>query len=207
MNLYDQYILPHLIDFACGLGPVQRQRAKVVPLAAGKVLEIGVGTGLNLPFYDKSRVTNLTALDPAVQMNAKAQRRMRDAGLDVEMLMLSAEQIPMPDASFDTVVCTFTLCTIPDPGAALREMRRVLKPDGRLLYCEHGLAPDAAVRRWQERVNPLWRPLAGGCNLDRDIPRLLESTGFRIETLERMYLPGPRIFTYNYWGVATPLPG
>jgi ubiquinone/menaquinone biosynthesis C-methylase UbiE len=204
MNLYDQYLLPHLIDFACGLGPVQQQRAKIVPLASGNVLEIGVGTGLNLPFYDKSRVTRLTALDPAAQMNAKAQRRMRAAGLDVEMLVLSAEEIPMPDASFDTVVCTFTLCTIPDPVAALREMRRVLKPDGRLLYCEHGAAPDASVRRWQERVNPLWRPIAGGCNLDREIPHLLESAGFRIETLERMYLPGPRIFTYNYWGVAQP---
>ncbi|MGH8541902.1 MAG: class I SAM-dependent methyltransferase [Stenotrophobium sp.] len=204
MNLYEQYLLPQLLDFMCGIRAVQRQRAKIVPLARGRVLEIGVGTGRNLPFYDKSRLGQLSALDPAAQMNPKARRRMRAAGLEVEWLVLSAEEIPMPDASFDTVVCTYTLCTIPDPVKALREMCRVLKPDGRLLYCEHGAAPDAAVRRWQDRLNPVWKPMAGGCNLNRDIPALLEAGGFRIESLEKMYLPGPRPLTYNYWGVAVP---
>ena len=207
MNPYDRYVLPYLIDMACGISPVQRQRAKVIPQARGCVLEIGVGTGRNLPFYDKSRIDRLCALDPAAQMHPKAEQRMKAAGLEMELLVLSAEEIPMPDASFDTVVTTFTLCTIPDPVKALREMRRVIKPDGQLLYCEHGKAPDAGVRRWQDRLNPVWKPIAGGCNLNRDIPALLKAGGFRLETLEEMYLPGPRPLTYNYWGVATPLPG
>jgi ubiquinone/menaquinone biosynthesis C-methylase UbiE len=207
MNPYDRYILPYLIDIACGISPVQRQRAKLIPQARGQVLEIGVGTGLNLPFYDRSQIVRLCALDPSPQMHAKAVQRKNAAGLDVELLVLSAEEIPMPDASFDTVVTTFTLCTIPDPVKALREMRRVLKPEGQLLYCEHGRAPDAGVRRWQDRMNPFWRPIAGGCNLNRDIPALLQAGGFRLESLDEMYLPGPRPLTYNYWGVARPDPG
>lgn len=204
MNFYDRYLLPHVIDLACGIKPVQRQRGKVVPRAQGRVLEIGVGTGRNFPFYDKARIDHLMALDPATQMNPKAERRKRESGLDVELLTLSAEEIPMPSASFDTVVCTFTLCTIPDPVKALREMCRVLKPDGHLLYCEHGAAPDANVRRWQDRVNSAWGHIAGGCNLNRDIPTLLKEGGFKILELETMYLPGPKILTYNYWGVAVP---
>ena len=206
MNFYDRYLLPHIIDLACGIEPVQRQRSKVVPRAQGRVLEIGVGTGRNLPFYDKTRIDHLMALDPATQMHPKAERRKRESGLDVELLTLSAEEIPMPSASFDTVVCTFTLCTIPDPVKALREMCRVLKSDGCLLYCEHGAAPDASVRRWQDRVNSAWGHIAGGCNLNRDIPTLLKEGGFKILELETMYLPGPKILTYNYWGVAVPAP-
>lgn len=205
-SAYDRYVLPYLIDWVCGIGPVQRQRAKVVPLASGRVLEVGVGTGRNLEFYDKQRIEHLSALDPVAQMHPQARKRMRAAGLEVELLVLSAEEIPMSDASFDTVVCTFTLCTIPDPVKALREMARVLKPQGRLLYCEHGAAPDPGVRRCQDRLNPWWQPLAGGCNLNRDIPALLQAGGFRIESLEKMYLPGPRPLTYNYWGVAVPAP-
>lgn len=202
MNLYDRYFLPYLIDFACGIEPVQRQRAKIVPRAQGRVLEIGIGTGRNLPFYDHGKLEKLYGLDPALQMHRKARQRMRAAGLQVELLDLPAEQIPMEDASFDTVVTTFTLCTIPDAVSALREMRRVLKPQGRLLFCEHGKAPDAPVRRWQERLTPIWKPIAGGCHLDRDIPALLEQGGFRVEGMEQMYLPGPRPLTYNYWGSA-----
>jgi ubiquinone/menaquinone biosynthesis C-methylase UbiE len=206
MNFYDKYLLPHIIDWACGIEPVQRQRRKVVPRAQGRVLEIGVGTGRNLPFYDKKRIDHLSAMDPATQMHTKARQRKHEAGLDVDLLTLSAETIPMPSASFDTVVCTFTLCTIPDPLKALREMRRVLKPDGRLLYCEHGAAPDAGVRRWQDRLNSAWGRVAGGCNLNRDIPALLKAADFNILELETMYLPGPKILTYNYWGVAVPAP-
>jgi ubiquinone/menaquinone biosynthesis C-methylase UbiE len=204
MNLYDRYLLPYVIDLACGIEPVQRQRAKLVPRAKGRVLEIGVGTGRNLAFYDTSKIEHLCALDPADQMHAKAERRRADAGLKVELLTLSAEEIPMPDQSFDTVVCTYTLCTIPDPVKALREMRRVLKPDGCLLYCEHGAAPDSGVLHWQNRLNAAWRHIAGGCNLNRDITGMLLAGGFKILELEKMYLPGPRILTYNYWGVATP---
>ena len=203
MNLYDRYLLPTLIDVLCGIKPVQRQRAKIVPRAQGRVLEIGIGTGRNLPFYDKSRLQQLYGLDPAAQMHPKARQRMLDAGLEVELLELPAEKIPMADASFDTVITTFTLCTIPDAVAALREMRRVLKPGGRLLFCEHGTAPDASVRRWQDRLTPLWKPLAGGCHLNRDIPALLREGGFRIVDMEQLYLPGPRPLTYNYWGSAT----
>lgn len=204
MNPYDRFLLPYLIDLACGIEPVQKQRAKVVPRAGGRVLEIGVGTGRNLPFYDKSRVTELSALDPAPQMHRLARRRAAQAGLDVHLLVLPADSIPEPDASFDTVLMTFTLCSIPEPVPALKEMRRVLKADGQLLFCEHGAAPDASVRRWQDRITPWWKPLAGGCHLNRDIPALLRTGGFELAELEMMYLPGPRPLTYNYWGRAVP---
>jgi ubiquinone/menaquinone biosynthesis C-methylase UbiE len=203
MNLYDKYLLPYVIDLACGIGPVHRQRAKLVPKAQGRILEIGIGTGLNLRHYVPAQVTELWGLDPALQMHKLAKKRMHEAGLEVHLLGLPAESIPQDDASFDTVVCTYTLCTIPDPAQALREMHRVLKPDGKLLFCEHGHAPDASVSRWQERLNPVWKPLAGGCNLNRKIPDLLREAGFQIESLETMYLPGPRPFTFNYWGQAS----
>lgn len=199
---YDRHILPYVLDLACGIKPVRRQRDKIVPLAHGRVLEIGIGTGLNMAHYDKTRVSHITGLDPALQMNRLAKKRIAKAGLNVELVGLSAETIPQPDASFDTVVCTYTLCTIPDPIAALREMRRVLKPGGRLLFCEHGRAPDESVRRWQTRLTPHWKKIAGGCHMDRDIPALLAEAGFTCESLDTMYLPGPRPLTFNYWGVA-----
>lgn len=204
MNLYDRYLLPYLIDLACGIRAVERQRLKLIPQARGRVLEIGIGTGLNLAHYDRASLAGFYGLDPAAQMHRLARKRARRAGIEVELLALPAERIPMPDASFDTVVTTFTLCTIPDAGQALAEMRRVLKPDGRLLYCEHGRAPDSEVRRWQDSITPWWKPLAGGCHLNRDIPTLLAEAGFRIERQDQMYLPGPRPFTYNYWGSALP---
>lgn len=200
---YDRHLLPYLIDAACGVGPVTRQRAKIVPLARGRVLEIGIGTGLNLPHYDKTRVSALVGLDPGLQMHKLARRRAERAGLDVELLGLSAEKIPAGDASFDTVVVTFTLCTIPEPLPALREMRRVLKPGGQFIFCEHGAAPDASVRRWQDRLTPLWSKFAGGCHLNRDIPLLLNQAGLKSEDLATMYLPGPRPLTFNYWGTAS----
>lgn len=202
MNLYDRFLLPYVLDLAMGLKPVSKQREKIVPRAQGRVLEVGIGTGRNLPFYDRTRLQALSGLDPAAQMHRLARRRMQRAGIQVSLLTVSAEQIPAPDASFDTLVMTFTLCSIPDPVAAVREMRRVLKPQGRLLFCEHGLAPDASVRKWQERLTPIWKPLAGGCHLDRDVPALLRAGGFEIPELETMYLPGPRPLTFNYWGVA-----
>lgn len=199
---YERHLLPYLIDFACGIKPVRRQRRKVVPRAHGRVLEIGIGTGLNLEHYDKARLEKLVGLDPGVEMHRLARKRMDQAGLEVELVSLSAEQIPFEAASFDTVLVTYTLCTIPDPLAALREMRRVLKPGGELIFCEHGKAPDASVRRWQDRLTPAWSKLAGGCHLNRDIPALLAEAGFRCDDLETMYLPGPRPLTFNYWGSA-----
>jgi SAM-dependent methyltransferase len=158
---YDRHILPWALDFACGLPMVGRQRQKVVPLAQGRVLEVGIGTGLNMPYYDKARVQQITGLDPAMELHPRARKRIAAAGLPVELVGLSAEQIPRPDASFDTVLVTYSLCTIPDPLAALREMRRVLAPGGTLLFCEHGRAPDAAVARWQDRLQPLWGTVCG----------------------------------------------
>lgn len=157
-----------------------------------------------MPYYDKARVSRIIALDPALELHPLARERIAQAGLDVELLALSAEKIPLPDASVDTVLMTYTLCTIPDPLAALKEMRRVLAPGGRLLYCEHGRAPDASVRRWQERLQPLWGKVAGGCHLGRDIPALLQEAGFVLPDLHTRYLPGPRPFTFHYWGEALP---
>ena len=203
-NWYERHILPRALDFACGLPLISQQRELVVTRARGRVLEVGIGTGLNLRHYDKSRVTRIVGLDPALELHPLARERSAQAGLAVELLGLSAEKIALPDASFDTVLLTYTLCTIPDPLAALQEMRRVLAPGGQLLYCEHGRAPDAAVRRWQERLQPLWGRIAGGCHLGRDIAALLQAAGFFLPDLQTRYLPGPRPFTYHYWGVALP---
>jgi SAM-dependent methyltransferase len=199
---YERHILPYLIDFACGMKPVRLQREKVVPLAHGRVLEVGIGTGLNLRHYDKSRVRSLIGLDPALDMHRLARKRMKETGLDVELVGLAAEQIPFEAATFDSVVCTYTLCSIPEPIAALKEMRRVLKPGAALIFCEHGLAPDPSVRRWQHRLEPLWYALGGGCRLTRDVPALLREAGLHSADLQTMYLPGPRPLTYNYWGTA-----
>ncbi len=201
MNWYDRHVLPYLIDFACGLPMVQAQRRLLVPQAQGRVLEVGMGTGRNLPFYDRQRVSLVVGVDPAMQMHRLAQRRSRQAGIAVELMGLSAEHLPATDASFDTVVCTYTLCSIPDPLQALHEMRRVLVPGGRLLFCEHGRAPDETVRRWQDRLQPLWGALAGGCHLGRDVPALLEAAGFAA-TMQSAYLAGPRPMTFHYWGHA-----
>ncbi|WPC04556.1 class I SAM-dependent methyltransferase [Pseudomonas benzenivorans] len=202
MQLYERYLLPRLIDLACGLGEVMQARAQVVPLARGRVLEIGIGSGLNLALYDAARVSAILGVDPSAALQKLARGRAARISIPVEMIALELGQIQAADASFDDIVCTFTLCTIPDARAALLEMRRVLKPGGRLLFCEHGLAPDAAVARWQNRLTPYWKPLAGGCHLDRDIPALISAGGFRLGTLEARYLKGPRPMTYVYSGWA-----
>jgi len=203
-NWYERYILPTALEIACGMPMISRMRQLVVPQAQGRVLEVGIGTGLNMRHYDKSRVTHITGLDPSLQLHPMARERIAQVGLPVDLIGLSAERIPLPDASFDTVLVTYTLCTIPDAGAALREMRRVLTPAGKLLYCEHGRAPDVSVQRWQDRLQAVWGPLAGGCHLGRNIPELLASAGFTLANPETRYLPGPRPFTFHYWGVAHP---
>ncbi|MDH1265512.1 class I SAM-dependent methyltransferase [Pseudomonas sp. GD03944] len=202
MQLYDRYVLPRLIDFACGMGEVMKSRSKIVPQAHGRVLEIGIGSGLNLGFYDPAKVRVIVGVDPSADMQKLARERAANIAIPVEMIALELGEIQAPDASFDCIVCTFTLCTIPDAVAALVEMRRVLKPGGRLLFCEHGLAPDASVVRWQHRLTPLWKPLAGGCHLNRDIPALIQAGGFTLGSVETGYLKGPRPMTFIYRGWA-----
>lgn len=179
-----------------------RQREKVVPLAKGKVLEIGVGSGLNIPFYDADKVNHLWALDPSAELWAIARKNAESHHLDAEFIQSGAESIPLDDNIADTVVMTFTMCTIPDTQAALEEIKRVLKPTGKLIFCEHGIAPDKAVERWQNRLNPIWTRLAGGCNLNRSIPTLLDQSGFESNDMKTMYLPGWKPASFNYWGTA-----
>ncbi len=203
MGIYQKYVIPPLLDATMRVRPVMRQRAKVVPLAHGRVLEVGIGTGLNLSFYDKTKVDTLIGLDPSPELQVLARKRAAEAGIDVDWRTLSSEKIPLDDASIDSIVVTYTLCTIPDIHAALLEMRRVLKSNGAIYYSEHGLAPDESVSKWQNRLNPIWKVIAGGCNLNRKIPTLLENAGFRVDDLQTIYLPGLRPLMFNYWGTAT----
>ncbi len=205
MGFYERHVLPGLLTFACGRKSFRDQRAKIVPLAEGRVLEVGIGSGLNFPFYEAAKVDRVIGLDPAEELWARAARRARAVPFEIEYLPLEGERIPLAPSSVDTVLVTYTLCTIPQAVTALEGMRRVLKPGGRLLFCEHGKAPDAAVRRWQGRVNPAWGCVFGGCNLDRDIPALLHAGGFRIDRMERGYVARmPRFAGFNYWGSAVP---
>jgi ubiquinone/menaquinone biosynthesis C-methylase UbiE len=201
MGLYARFVLPRLIDLAMRQERVREQRARLVPKAHGSVLEVGIGSGLNLPYYDTSRVRRLSAVDPSAELLAMARRNARLRGMEIELTRQSAERLPFADASFDSVVMTWTLCSIPDPAAALREIRRVLKSGGELLFIEHGLSRDAGVAKWQRRLTPLWRPLAGGCHLDRRIDALIEAV-FPGTVPETFYLEGPRILTCMYEGSA-----
>jgi len=202
MTFYEDRVLPHLIDFACSAKPNRKQREKVVPLAEGDVLEIGFGSGLNLPFFDSRKVRKVWGLEPSEGMRRKAQVMLDASDLDVEFIDLPGESIPLETNSVDTVLVTYTLCTIADAVTALEGMRRVLKPGGSLLFCEHGIAPDASVRRWQHRLNPAWSRVAGGCNMNRNIPNLIAEAGFEVTVDERMYVPGIKMLCYNYWGRA-----
>lgn len=204
MGFYETHIVPRLIDVACATKPILKQREKVVPQAEGRVLEVGMGSAINLPYYDASKVEMVWGLEPSEGMRKKAAPRLERAPFPVEWLSLPGEEIPLEDDSADTVLLTFTLCTIPDFARALGQMRRVLKPGGRLLFAEHGAAPDESVRKWQERLNPIWKRLAGGCHINREIPQAIESAGFKIESLDTMYLPGtPKVAAFQYWGFAT----
>lgn len=202
MGIYDRWVLPRLVHLTCRSGPAMRQRRKVVPGLQGRVLELGFGSGLNLPLYEADRVERLWALEPSEEMWKLARDRVAGSPVPVERLATGAEEIPLPEAAVDEVLVTYTLCTIPDVAAALAEVRRVLVPGGRLVFCEHGAAPDPSVRRWQDRIDPLWTRLAGGCHLNRSTPALLEAAGFQVRELSSMYLPGWRPASYNVWGFA-----
>lgn len=203
MSFYARYVLPPLINCACGAKPIRYQRRKIVPRAEGVVLELGFGSGLNLPYYDATKVTRVYALEPEEGMLARARKVARGAPVPVEILPERAEEISLKPASVDTVLVTYALCTIPDAVSALAGARRVLKLGGKLLFCEHGLAPDDDVRRTQRAVEPFWKRIAGGCHLTRDIPALIAQGGFAIDSSEAMYLPStPRFAGYNVWGSA-----
>jgi len=202
LGLYDKYILPKFLNCACGSKPINYQRQKVVPLAKGKVLDIGIGSGLNIPFYNSDKIDKVIGIDPSHELIELAKELANDSKASIELVIGSAESIPYPDNFFDTVLVTYTMCTIPNVAIANKEMWRVLKDDGRLIFCEHGLAPDKKISKWQNRIDPFWGKIAGGCHLNRDIQKLITDAGFSFETLDKMYIPStPKFAGYNYWGI------
>ena len=203
MAFYREHIYPHLVHALGNPKPIAEIRARIIPLAHGEVLEIGVGTGVNFTLYDPGKVHKLYALEPNRGMVRRAEDQRRRTQLNVEFVDLPGERIPLADASVDTVVSTFTMCTIPGVVAAIRGIGRVLKPGGQLIFFEHGLSPDPNVRRWQERSEPLFKLAFEGCHVTRHIPSLIRAGGFQIEELNEAYLaPFPKSGSYSYWGVA-----
>ena len=201
MGFYEKYLLPKILNTVMKSPDLAHIRSQVVPIATGHVLEVGIGSGLNLPFYEKN--VKVTGLDPSTELQVYAREVAKESGLDVEFISLSGEEIPSEDNHFDSVVITWTLCTIPDPVKALGEIRRVLKPGGKMVFAEHGHSPDFDVARWQTRINPVWKALAGGCNLNRKVDELITSSGFNFDSLAEGYIPGPKFATYNFRGVAS----
>lgn len=202
-TLYERFLLPKLLKCACSAPPIAKQRQKVVPKAHGRVLELGIGMGLNLPFYDVDQVESVTGVDPALELRQIAEAAPRDPRLQVRVENGTAEALPFENGTFDSVVCTFTLCSVHTPAQALAEARRVLRPGGRFFYCEHGLSPDDDVARWQRRIEPVWKRLAGGCHLTRPVTRSVREAGFRVERSDAMYLPrAPRFAGWSEWGEA-----
>ena len=201
MSFYNRFILPPLLDFAMRQNQLVAYRRAVVPAAQGRVLEIGIGSGLNLPIYSGN--VELIGLDPSERLLAMARARAAEAKMKVDLLQASATAIPLEDGAVDAVVMTWSLCSISDPLAALAEMRRVLKPGGTLFFVEHGLSPEPSVAKWQQRLTPLWCHIAGGCHLDRKVDDLLRGAGFVIAELHREYAQGPRPMTFMYEGRAS----
>lgn len=204
MGFYEERILPHLLHLAMRQDLFQAYRGRVIPAARGRVLEIGVGSGLNLPLYTDA-VTHVIGLDTSPRLLSMARQASPGGAASTELIEGSAEAIPLEDHSVDTVVSTWTMCSIPDAAGALREMRRVLKPSGQLLFVEHGRSPDDGVRRWQNRLTPVWKRIGGGCHLNRPIRTLVEEAGFRIERIETGYTKGPRPMAFMYEGNARPV--
>ena len=200
MGLYAKYVLPKLIDLACGQKPMTELRAQYVPRAEGNVLEIGIGSGHNLPHYRDAG--SIVGLDPAPELTAIARRRAAAINAEVRILQASGEDIPADDGQFDSIVCTWTLCSIPKVTQALKEMRRVLKPGGRFYFVEHGLAPEQRVVRWQRAIEPLWKVIGGGCHLTRQPALLLEEAGFNLAEKRTGFIPGPKWAGFLTHGVA-----
>jgi ubiquinone/menaquinone biosynthesis C-methylase UbiE len=203
VGFYQEQIVPLLINLAMRQKNLAAYRRRVVPTAEGRVLEIGIGSGVNLPFYSSS-VEQVIGLDPSPKLLAMARRASASGSRRVELIEGSAEKIPLENAAVDTVVTTWALCSIPDAAGALTEMRRVLKPSGRLLFVEHGRSPDPDVVWWQDRLTPIWKRLGGGCHLNRTIRSLIEGAGFQFDRYETGYMPGPKPLTFMYEGAARP---
>jgi ubiquinone/menaquinone biosynthesis C-methylase UbiE len=201
MNFYDHWILPPVLDLVMRQRQLTKYRHEVVAAASGRVLEVGVGSGLNFPLYGK-QVEVIFGIDPSPRLLAIARRRAAAAGIHADFLLGSAAAIPLPDNTMGTFVMTWTLCSIPDPLVALREMRRVLKSSGKLLFVEHGLSPEPGVERWQHRLTPVWHHIAGGCHLDRKMDDLIRSADFNLTELRTEYASGPRPMAYMYQGCA-----
>lgn len=201
MGFYQDKVLPRLIDLAMRSRELQPYRERLLAPAAGHVLELGIGSGMNLPFYGP-RVTGIVGLEPSGRLLEMARAAADERQHPLQLVNASAERIPLPDHQFDTIVTSWTLCSIPDVHAALREILRVMKPGGQMLFVEHGRAPDARVRAWQDRLTPLWKRIGGGCHLNRPITQLLENAGFKVEQLHTGYMRGPKPMTYMYEGRA-----
>ncbi len=202
-KFYEKYVLPKIINCACGTKPILIQRQKIVPSASGVILEIGVGSGVNIPYYSNSNVKKLIGLDLQQDNWDQAYKIAKKSDISIDLLQGDGEELPIPNNSIDTVLITYTMCTIPNVQRSLAEIKRVLKREGKLLFCEHGLAPDKNVQKWQNKLNPIWKKCLGGCNLNRNIPELVLKSGFSFESISEMYIPStPKFIGYNYWGTA-----
>lgn len=200
---YDDHIVPRLITCACGQEGIEKRRKQVVPLASGRVFELGCGGGLNQQLYEAEKITGFAGIDPHEKLLEGARKRARHKGWETDIRAGVGEDIPFPAGTFDTVVCTYTLCSVEDPRRVISEMRRILKPGGQLLFLEHGRAPDPGVAKWQDRIEPIWKPMAGGCHLTRPIGSALRGGGFEVEPIGRAYLKmTPKPFGWMEWGIA-----
>jgi len=200
MSLYQKYILPKLLNWAMKAPALSKLRSELIPLAEGRVLEIGLGSGLNLPHY--ADISDLTGLEPSKQLQSIAELLIAQQAFPTKVLTAASEDIPIESDTFDTVVMTWTLCSVRDPLLALSEIKRVIKPRGKVIFAEHGESPDDKIKKWQRRINPCWSQIAGGCQLNRKIDRLFKDSGFKFLDIERGYLEGPKFATYNYRGLA-----
>ena len=202
-KFYETKVVPILLTFLCNTKPNHYQRQKIVPLATGDVVEIGVGPGLNLQYYNTTNVNKVIGIDPSDELNKIAKKNANKVNLDIEFNLSSAESIDLPTSSVDSVVCTFSLCSIPDPKKALNEIYRILKPGGKYFFCEHGISPDFFTKVFQNVTNIFYPKLSGGCHANRDIPKLITDSGLKIDEKDTMYLPGSvKFLGFNYWGVA-----
>ncbi len=204
MSIWSDRVLPHLIEKACRSSAILEERKRWVPRAHGEVLEVGIGSGLNLALYDAEKVATVIGIDPSAPLLERAARRATTVAMPVQLVRGHAEQLPFPDRSFDSAVITYSLCSVDDPARALAEVRRVLRPDGELVFVEHGLARDASTQRWQRWLTPVWRRVGGGCHLDRDIAAILRDAGYRSDDLRADYAEGARWLSYTFEGTARP---